>query len=386
MNMTTRNRKLIPIAIAAVGVILTAWAAFAFFAGSGALEVSGLVQAREVENASRFGGRIRDIPVDEGDNVKAGQTLIVFDDVEINARLAEARAALDQALAKEKLLVKGADLAEIYKARAALQQAKENLRLLQEGARPEEVAQVRAKVESAKSRLQNARTQYENAEKMLAEGIISRQKYESIQSAYEAAQGAYESAEAGLRLVQQGSPEQISLAQSRLAAARTAYKELLQGAEPEEMAIVSAAVEKARSLLDALKQQRDEVKLKAPIDGLVSVIGVDRGELVQPGRPVISVVNYKDLWADVYVPESRLSLVQVDEPVTVTAPGMPGVTFEGRVALINPESEFVPTGGGGAGSSSEESKFRVKIDIEHMDTSGKVQLYRGMKINVRFDR
>ena len=60
------------------------------------------------------------------------------------------------------------------------------------------------------------------------------------------------------------------------------------------------------------------------------------------------------------------------------------------MALINPKSEFVPSGG--SGSTGEESDFRIKIDINPRAISGgknkpnPIRLYPGMKITVRFDR
>ena len=60
----------------------------------------------------------------------------------------------------------------------------------------------------------------------------------------------------------------------------------IKGAKPEEVAIVGAAVEKAQSMLATLQQQLQEIELKSPIDGVVTVLGVTEGELVQPGQPV----------------------------------------------------------------------------------------------------
>jgi multidrug resistance efflux pump len=365
-------------------VLIASVVAFAYFwPATRELKLSGEVQAREIRNGSRFGGRVEHLFVHEGQEVKAGQLLIEFDDTDLQAKIADAKATLSQAQAQEKMLAKGADLGQLRQAGASVQQAQERLKLVSGSARPEEVAQAQNKVNAAEVLYNQARTASENAKSMLDEGIISKQKYDSLQDASNTAKGNLDAAKATLSMLKSGGrPEERKIAGAQLSAAKAQYGQLVRGGRPEEMSIASANVEKARSTLQALEAQQNEVRIKAPFPGYISVIGVTEGELVQPGRPVITILDYGHLWTDVYVPESKLSAVKLDQPVIVRARSFKKAEFPGRVALINPKSEFVPNSGGD--TSTEESTFRVKVSVSGKDTSGKVNLFPGMKVDVLF--
>ena len=376
--------KLVTILVA-LGVIIASVVSFAyFFPRHNPIKLSGEVQAKELRNASRFGGRVKQILVKEGQNVQQGQLLIVFDDTELQAKIADAKATLSQALAQEQLLAKGADIGQVRQAGASVQQAQERLKMISSGARPEELSQAQDKLHEAQLRMQQAQQTADNAKTMLSEGIISQQKYDTLQSTADAAKSDYQSAQSAVKIMKSGGrPEERQMASAQLSAAKAQYSQVLRGARPEEVSIASANVEKARSALQALQAQLAEEQIRAPFAGYVSVIGVTEGELVPPGRPVISVLDYSHLWADVYVPESKLSQVALGESVTVKAKSYKDSQFSGSVALINPKSEFIPNSGGD--SSTEESTFRVKVSVDGKDKLHQTQLYPGMKVDVYFN-
>lgn len=376
--------KLVSVVIALIALVASV--AFAYFwPDSQTLKLSSEVQAREIRTGSRLGGRVKKILVQEGQTVKQGQVLIIFDDIDLQAKIADARATLSQAMAQERMLAKGADLGAIRSAGSSVQQAQERLKMLSAGARPEEIAQAKSKLKLAESQYNQTQQTAENARVMLEEGIISRQKYENIQESLEAARSNVDSARAALNMMQSGGrAEERRIAGAQLSAVRAQYSQVLQGARPEEMSIASANVEKARSNLKALEAQLDEVQIKVPFPGIVSVIGVTEGELVPPGRPVISIIDYGHLWTDVFVPESQLSMMTLGMPVTVRARSYKGAEFQGRVAMINPKSEFIPNSGGD--TSTEESTFRVKVSVTGKDKAGRLDLYPGMKVDVFFKK
>lgn len=345
------------------------------------LELSGLVQAHEVKNGSRFGGRVEEILTREGDTVEKGQTLIVFDETELSSKLREAEAALSQVSAKQRLAGTGSELDQ---ARAMVEQARQKLNMLTSGGRPEELSQARIGYETAQAQYERAAETLKNAKPMLDEGVISRQKYDEMKSTHDAARTRVETAKSTLKVLESGGrKEELGIARAQLAAAEAQYRQVASGGSAERQ-IASSGVEQAKSMVDAVKAQQDEVRIKAPIGGQVSVVAVTEGELVQPGRPVVSVIDYENLWTDVYVPESRLGLIKMGKAVTVKAPALNDALFNGTIALINPKSEFVPNSGGS--TSSEEATFKVKVKLKHLDRTGKVQLFPGMRVNIVFAR
>lgn len=376
--------KLVTTAVILVALIASVASFAYFFPHKAPLKLSSEVQAKEIRNASRFGGRVKQILVKEGQNVQKGQLLIVFDDTELQAKIADAKATLSQALAQEQLLAKGADIGQVRQAGAAVQQAQERLKMISSGARPEELTQAQGKLHDAELQQQQAQQTADNAKTMLSEGIISQQKYDALQAAASAAKNDYQSAQAAFKMMKTGGrPEERQMASSQLSAAKAQYGQVLRGARPEEVSIASANVEKARSALQALEAQLAEEQIRAPFAGYVSVIGVSEGELVPPGRAVVSVLDYSHLWADVYVPESKLSEVSLGKGVVVKAKSYKDSQFGGQVALINPKSEFIPNSGGD--SSTEESTFRVKVSVDGKDQVHQTQLYPGMKVDVYFN-
>lgn len=356
-----------------------------FWPGGKTLKLSGEVQAKEIRNGSRFGGRVKRILVQEGQQVKEGDVLIEFDAIDLQAKIEDAEATLKQAQAQAQMVSHGADIGQIREAGSAVSQAQQHLKMVASGARPEEVQQAKAKVQAAEAQYKQAQQMYTNGKAMLDEGIISRQKYDSLGDTADTARASLDAARSALKMLQSGArPEERGIASAQLNAAKAQYGQVARGARPEEKSIALANVEKAQSALEALKAEQDEVRIKAPFSGTVSVIGVSEGELVQPGRPVITILDSNHLWTDVYVPESRLSLVKPGQHVSVRARSFKDAEFPGTVAVINPKSEFVPNSGGDSGT--EEAMFRVKVSVGNRDANRGIVLYPGMKVDVLFNK
>ncbi len=377
-----KKQNILVVTIGALVVSLSVWL-FGFFSEPTTLELNSLVQAKEIKASSRFGGRVETVMVQEGVEVKKGDSLLQFDESDIDARLDEAKATLSQAKSQLSLLEKGANSAEIQQVKAKLELAKQQYKLATQGARPEQLKQATSKIESAQSQLTLAEQQLDNAKTMLEEGIISKQKYEQLSLQVKQAQGDMDAAQAGLSLIQEGSPDQIQTAKSQLDAANATYRKILHGADRDEVSIALRNVEKAQAAYDTLVKQQSEVALVSPINGVVSTIAVSEGELVQPGRPVMTLIEYSTLWANVYVPESKLRFVTPGKTVSIRSKAYKNVNFEGRVAVINPKSEFVPSSGGN--NASEESTFRVKVAISPQDKTKENALFPGMEVKIRFD-
>jgi HlyD family secretion protein len=348
-----------------------------------AFSLPGEVQAQEMRNGSRLGGRVLKVWVREGQTVKAGQPLVDFDDADLRAKIAAAQADLKQARLQERQLARGADIDAIRQANAAVSQAREQVKLVDKGVRPEEAAQVKSRYESAQAQAKQAKDAAESARTLLDNGIISQQKFDSLQQIAEAAKASADSARAALSMTHAGGrSEDRQIARDRLNAAQAQAAQIAKGAGPDQVGIASANVDKAKSALQALQAQVGEVHVKAPFAGYVSVIGVSSGELVAPGRPVVSLIDYAHLWTEVFVPESKLLKMALSpgQELEVSAHADKTRTFPAKVLLVNPKSEFTPGGEG----NTDEATFRVKVEIENTQANGRQLLYPGMKVDVHF--
>lgn len=187
----------------------------------GALSSSGTIEAEEVLITAEVGGRVRDVLVEEGQAVRAGQVL----------------AQLDTALLE----------AQLEQARAGVMVAEANLAQLKAGARAEEIAAARAQLEQARAARDGAAKSYEHARRMLTNPQDLEAQVAQARAARDAALRALEQVRAGTR------PEDIAAAEAALAQARAnaqANRDRLSAVKTQ----AEAAVEQAANALRQAQQ------------------------------------------------------------------------------------------------------------------------------------
>src|SRR5262249_35027609 len=118
----------------------------------------------------------------------------------------------------------------------------------------------------------------------------------------------------------------------------------------------------ARAQLEAARSQVHELVLLAPIDGVVLLRSLNRGEVARPNTAVVTLGDPARLWVRIYVPAPRLARVRRGDPVTVRVTGIPR-SFRGRVVEIASKAEFTPR----VALTEEERAnlvFGVKIEVD----------------------
>jgi HlyD family secretion protein len=102
--------------------------------------------------------------------------------------------------------------------------------------------------------------------------------------------------------------------------------------------------------------------IKAPFDGLVSLRHREPGEIVQPGAPVLTIINPDDRWVRIYVRGDEVGRVKIGQAATITADSYPEREYEGRVIFIASEAEFTPRN---VQTTAERVKlvYRIKVQI-----------------------
>lgn len=256
-----------------------------------ALAASGTVEATEAALGFQAAGRIAEIRVNEGDRVKAGDTLAILDRTELDARQAQARA---QAAAAE----------------AALSE-------LERGARSEELVQAREADSAAAARLADAERDLARAQQLYRGGAASQEVQDKARLAADVARSQREQAAQQLRLV-------------------------LTGPRTERIAAQRAMVASSQALLRQVNAQLTNAVVIAPFDGVVTVRQRQPGEVVAPGSPVVTVSNFGDRWVRIYIAENRLGAVAIGAPATITTDTHEDRSFPGAVSFIASEAEFTP--------------------------------------------
>ncbi len=231
----------------------------------------------ETELGVPFSGTVRDVLVDDGYRVEAGQVLLVIDDEAALATFQEAEAAVAQA-------------------RARLEQARDqNVAIA-----AEQVRQARVSAEQAEREL--ARAEY-----LHGLGGIARAELEEAQQAEE-------------------------LARSRVAEATTRA----EATEAGDLELAEAQLAQATATLAAARDTLDRTIVRAPADGVIVDRRVDPGAAVQAGATLIEMVTSGPTQLVVEPDESNLALLEIGQRALASAEAYPERTFAARVAWIAP--------------------------------------------------
>ncbi len=255
------------------------------------LRLHGNVDIREVNLGFRVSGRLRQVLRDEGDAVKAGETLALLDEEPYRRELEESRGQ-----------------AGGLRARLALVEA---------GNRPQEIAQAQALVHEREVTAANAERLYKRQEQLLASKTASVQERDDAEANYREAQARLKSAQEQLNLLQAGfRVEDIEQAKADLARA--------------EAALASAQI------------RVQDTELKSPADGVVLTRAQEPGAILQAGTIVLTVSLRHPVWVRGYVPEPDLGRIHPGTKVGVYSDSRPNQAYSGKIGYISPQAEFTP--------------------------------------------
>ena len=114
------------------------------------------------------------------------------------------------------------------------------------------------------------------------------------------------------------------------------------GTRKEDIDAARAQVEEQKRQLDSLMKQRAETTIQSSVTGVVQSMGLRPGDLVAPNQPVAELLESSQLWVRVYVPETELGLIHLNQPVRVHVDTFPKQTFSGQIATISSQGEYTP--------------------------------------------
>lgn len=318
------------------------------------LYYSGTIEATEANLAFQANGRVQRVLVDDGRQAEKGQLLAELDRAEFEARQAQAKANVKMArenLAKLRAMLslyKKTLPAEVSRAEANVSALKSRLHELEAGYRAQEVAQARRTFEAARFTMENAKKDKLRFDKLYARKIVSEKERDVMHLKYETALKNYQKAKEELSLLKEGfRKESIEVAKARLAESRAVLRQAKSNLE--KIAITERDVEIARAQLDRAKAalnladiQLEYTQLRAPFKGIVTSRDVEPGEVVTPGREVISIADLSEVYLKVFVGEKEIGRVKPGQKVTVKTDTFPDKTYKGYVSYISPEAEFTP--------------------------------------------
>lgn len=277
---------------------------------------TGTIEMIQVDVAPQVPARVVAVRVEEGQTVRAGDTLAV--------------------------LIQSTTRAGVAEQEARVRAAEASLREARAGARPREIERAEAELRRSEAEAVKASRDLERIQPLVAAGAESPQSLDAATAGATTAMARRDAAREELQLLREGTrPERIDLARAELASAR---------------ATLAAAMSVAGDLV-----------LTAPVNGTVLSRNAEPGEMLSSGQSVLTLGETGATYTRVYVPTRELPSVHTGQAATAHLDGFPDRPFKGRVVAVSSTAEFTPRI---ALTEKERADlvFGVKVALE--DTTG----------------
>ncbi len=281
-----------------------------------------IIAQMEVDIQPKIEGTVRNVFVQEGDRIKAGDYLLALEDQEIQARLKQAQANL---LSYQSILAK-----------------------LLAGERPEDIAAARARVEQFHITYNNEKADLDRWRRVKNE--ISPQALAAQET-------------------------KTRVAKAILDAASTELRRMEQGPRLEDIESARADVASAHASLDLALEYVKSSFIRSTTDGLIINRDVEPGERIAPGTTVFRMVKPKPLWVRASIEEKDIGLL---------APGLPcqlqvasyDRTFPGSIDILGGELDRL--------TRTMEVKITTSNDEELLKPGmfARITIHAGLKENI----
>ncbi len=272
--------------------------------------IVGVVRATEVRVEPEVNGQLVSFAVGKGDRVHAGDVVAKLSAVELTAQADQARAALASATANRN---------NVYA-----------------GVRREQVDSLKAAIAKASARLDYVEAQ------LTRTSTLARQSLESQQALDQAENDA-------------------ASARADVAEAQANYDAAVAGPTREERTIADAQVQAAAAAVTVLERRLDKMILRAPTDGVVSVIAAEVGENVRAGQPILMVEAAGQQWLSFNTREDHLSGLTIGKTVSVMRNGADGV-IKSVITELRPLGTFATWQAERVIGDHDRNTLRLRLD------------------------
>jgi len=291
-----KAREAAPKSVARVPAIIVAIVAAAIIALSiyyllrpEPLLVQGEVDATRLDIAARVDGRVKEIPVERGQNVPAGAVLVRIDNPETLAKHVQMTAAK---------AVADAQLANILV-----------------GTRVEVVAARKAALERAQAAQILAQKTFDRVQTLAGQGNAPQARLDQVTDSLHESERAVDQA-------------------------KSAYDQAVNGYTREEREIARANVEKAGADIQAVQSIIDQMAVYAPVATQVYQRNVEPGEYVSPGVPLVTLIDLADVWVHFDLREDLVKTLKVGDRFDVRVPALGDRSVTVEVKLIASKGEY----------------------------------------------
>jgi membrane fusion protein (multidrug efflux system) len=197
----------------------------------------------------------------------------------------------------------------------------------------------------AKVNQARAQDDYARVEHQYKDGVITREQYDHAKSALEVAHAEY------------------SIALSRVGA--------------------------ARAQVGVLQAQLENCTIVSPVNGKVAKRWALKGDVVQPGQPIFSVYDQKEIWVTANLEETSLRDIRLHQAVIIVVDGFPDRTFSGSIFQIGGSTaaqfSLIPPNNASGNFTKITQRVPIKITVTEEPAAGNtpVELLPGMSVEIR---
>ena len=288
---------------------------------------------------ARVGGYVQEIKFEENTSVNEGDVLVKLDKSDYQIKL-------EQAIAGEKGANAGVGVSQS-----------------QIAATSANTSTARANIEAAKIALSLAKKDYDRYVNLIKDGSITQQQFDQAKAQKESAQAAFTAA----------NDQYIA-----------AVKQV--GTTQSQLAVSSNGVTQRQADVDFAKLQLSYTDIKAPATGIVSKKNVQKGQLVQPGQSLFSIVNDKDIYVTANFKETQLEEITPGLKVKIEADAYPDADIQGEVYNFAPitgaKGSLLPPDNATGNFVKVVQRVPVKIKIINASKDIVAKLRPGMSVKV----
>jgi HlyD family secretion protein len=272
----------------------------------------GTVDSNQVIVSPMVGGRIAKLLVEEGTQVKQGDLIATLDPSELEAQERGAAATIDSLKFKvaetqsTQQATSGSTSSSVANAQARLQS-------------------VRAQLVQAEATLQWTESDSRRTIELAKQGIASDRDRVQAESNLKAQ-----------RAVVQSLKDQVRAAEADL---NTAMANTHQAnAARSTVASTRAQLANAEAQLKEAEVRLSYTNIYAPVTGTVSVRAARQGEVLNPGQPIVTIIDFSDTWVRAAIPETQADHIGLGDTLRIRLPG--GTMTSGKVFFKSAEADF----------------------------------------------
>lgn len=282
---------------------------------------------------ARVQGYIKEIRFDEYTYVHEGDTLIIIDDSEYRLRLAQAKAELQNAVTGKSAM------------HTVISTTNNNIGVNE------------ASITGTKVELENAARDLERYASLLKEKAVTQKQYDDAKTRYESMKAKYD-----------------------MLCRQKQSTSLTKEEQQQRLGQQDAGIELAQAAVELASLNLSYTVITAPADGYTSRKSLQKGQLVQPGQTLLSIVDENDVWVVANYKETQTAKMKLGDKVRITVDALPDAVYIGRIEAISnatgAQYSIVPQDNATGNFVKVEQRLPVKIRFTADNTPESIQRLR----------